>query len=62
MSDDTEQPIPPARDEKQAASDDRPASDADPDDQFLAPAHPTDADLAQREQDRELETGEENPG
>ncbi len=61
MSDDTEQPIPPARDEGPAGTADHPG-DTDPDHAFLAPTHPTDAELAQREQDRELETGEENPG
>ncbi len=62
MSDDTDRRIPPSPDERQAAPDDRPASDADPDDAFPAPTHPTDAEIAQREQDRELESGEENPG
>ena len=62
MSDDTDRRMPPAHKEQQAAPDDRPASDADPDDRFPVPAHPTDAELAQREQDRDLESGEENPG
>ena len=62
MSDDTDRRIPPAHDERQAAPDDRPASDAERDDRFPAPAHPTDAEIAQQQQDRELESGEENPG
>lgn len=65
MTDDRDQPTPPDnrpdRPEPDApnAPDDRAA---DPDDAFLAPTHPTDAETAQREQDRELESGEENPG
>lgn len=61
MSDDTDQQDHPARENRPAAPDDRPPG-ADPDDEFLAPTHPTDAEIAQREQDRELESGEENPG
>ena len=65
MTDDTDQPTTsnrqPDRRNDPAEPDDRTA-EPDPDDAFLAPPHPTDAELAQREQDRELESGEENPG
>ncbi len=64
MSDDTDQQHRPDREQRPAEMDhptDR-SGDPDPDDQLLAPTHPTDAELAQREQDRELESGEENPG
>lgn len=44
-----------------ADSNDRPAN-PDPGDESPAPTHSTDAELAQREQDRELATGEENSG
>lgn len=69
MTDDTDQPVSPTRPQHRPdpdatdATDDRHADpDPDPDDAFLAPTHPTDAEIAQREQDRELNSGEENPG
>lgn len=58
---DTDQPAQPHPRPDDAERDARPPG-ADPDDAFQAPSHPTDAELAQREQDRELESGEENPG
>lgn len=60
--DDIDQPTPPDRRNDPTERDARPA-DPDPDlgTGGLAPTHPTDAELAQREQDRELESGEESP-
>lgn len=58
--DDTDQPTPPDRRNDPTKRDDRPA-DPDLGTGNLPPTHPTDAELAQREQDRALESGEESP-